>query len=436
VSVPRQAEWDEAADIGRAEDEAPIGPVAAREPVLGEPVQGVALPPDDVTVEPSAPDDLDIEPPDEAPVSLTESDPTPAAVDRAPSQPLPFVDSDESGRAWILLDRIDPVVLDGGAMVMVLDDRDRLAPIAATGLAPFEGAVTLPIDHPLAAAAVRSGPVQLTKGHLLPVDDVPLSDCSVLVAIADKLEPRLLLIGSSRPFDEEDTDRIVGAFEDRGSLQSGVSRVRPPVGRERPHTDASELSPTEELEQEEEPDAPLVQQRQDPDLGALEPRPWRVLNEADGRVDMGLGSSGPGAGRIVGDLAVAAWQLLDDLHHLTDGGGALVALRGTNGWYIPVATLRCQPLDAARSIPPGHPLLQRLRAEGGTVTVVNEPPVPSIASGLPLSFRAAVMVFALGAPDDPTALALIGRSRRPSVDEVADIASALRDGRRPADGWA
>jgi hypothetical protein len=323
-------------------------------------------------------------------------------------------------------------------MVMVLDDRDRLAPIAATGLAPFEGAVTLPIDHPLAAAAVRSGPVQLVKGHLLPVDDVPLSDCSVLVAIADKLEPRLLLIGSSRLFDEEDTDRIVGAFEDRGSLQAGLSRVRPPVGRERPLSDDSELSPTDELEKEEEPDVQPVQQLQDPDLGALEPRPWRVLNEADGRVDMGLGSSGPGAAQIVGDLAVAAWQLLDDLHHLTDGGGggALVALRGTNGWYIPVAAFRCQPLDAARSIPPGHPLLQRLRAEGGAVTVVNEPPVPSIASGLPLAFRAAVMVFAIGAPHDPTGLALIGRSRRPSVDEVADIASALRDGRRPAGGWA
>jgi hypothetical protein len=405
-----QAEYTRAT----AEDE-PAEEFAAVASLVEEPLaedEVVPIEPPLEAVEPASGADAVAEPPEELP----------------PPRPLPFVDSDESGRSWILLDRIDPVVLDGGAIVMVLDDRGRLAPIAAMGIAPFEGAVTLPINHPLIVAAVQSGPVQLTTDRWLSVDDVPLSDCSVLVAIADKAEPRLLLIGSSRPLDDQDRDRIVEAFEDRATLQTVLRRVRPTLA----DPPWSTGSPEREHEPPERPgqswSAEDADDGQDIDPAAL--RPWAVLNDADLRPDLGLAAD-RGFTRIVGDAAVAAWKLLNDVHHLTEGGGALIALRGTDGWFAPVATFRCQPVDAARSIPLRHPLLQRLRAQGGVVAVVNRPPAPSIGSGLPLSYRPVLMVFALGDPADPTGLLLVGRSRQPSTEEVAEIASALQEGRRP-----
>jgi hypothetical protein len=129
--------------------------------------------------------------------------------------------------------------------------------------------------------------------------------------------------------------------------------------------------------------------------------------------------------RISGAVAVAAWRLLEEVYADLAGGGGVVAVRGSDRRYVPIAAVRCDPAEAARSFPVHHPVVDRISTGPRSAVIRREPRVPSIASDLPLAAFPHLLAIALGEADPPDAILLIGRRQAFEDDEVAELQQRL-----------
>jgi hypothetical protein len=251
-----------------------------------------------------------------------------------------------------------------------------------------------------------------------------LAGCPALVVHGTGPRDRpgsLVIVGRSTPFSPSDVERIGQIVVAQDHHQARVRRVRPAVGPSGAHDirATAQVSSTAVVATESDPDA--------------SPRPWSRL--VLGALPAAAGGSGAlrtdRGEQVVSELAIGAWALLDDIYPLIEDGGAMIAARGTGGWFAPIAATRLRALDGARSIPAGHPALQRLKAEGGTLTAVARSGEPAITAGLPLSHWPALMLAVLGDADAPVGLLLIGRTRQPADGELASAVQQLRVGHVP-----
>jgi hypothetical protein len=165
---------------------------------------------------------------------------------------------------------------------------------------------------------------------------------------------------------------------------------------------------------------------------------------------------------VTSEAASASWALLDGVLPFVEDGGAVVALRGSGGWYVPVAATRVQALVGAEVVPVAHPLVGRL-VDGGRVmgvaglgadmpetpgreaaerattglgvtgpgTTTHEPDQPAAGArwlaGVPLRERPALLVAAIGPTEAPDGVVIIGRTRPATDDELGKLASVVEE---------
>jgi hypothetical protein len=159
---------------------------------------------------------------------------------------------------------------------------------------------------------------------------------------------------------------------------------------------------------------------------------------------------------VTSEAASASWALLDGVLPFVEDGGAVVALRGSGGWYVPVAATRVQALVGAEVVPVAHPLVARLTATGrvmgaagfgtdaraagretrglgvaGSATTADEPDDLAVGAGwlagVPLRERPSLLVAAIGATEAPDGLVIIGRTRAATDDELAKLATVVEE---------
>jgi hypothetical protein len=340
----------------------------------------------------------------------------------------PLVAGERAARAWVLLDLVQEIIIDGGAMVTVLDSEGSLSPIAAIGIAPEEGAFSLPIGHPIVAAAMNTGPQRLSGDDPI-VLNFPMAGCPAIDVIPAGVDPAtngLIIVGGARSLQPDDVGAILTLAGDRARLQARVGRLRPDTART--------LSGPASAHGEAPAEASMSEASGN-HIREGSPRPWHVLNAAPrnrgGPAAAGLGREG----QINKQAAAAAWLLLSDVFPLLEGGGAIVAVKSTEGDLAPIAAVRCEPKDGARTIPIEHPLLQRLRDSDGIIAVdQRDPGGRASLRHLPLSHHRASLFVSLGPPGQLNGVLMIGRARRPSSEELGRLLGDLQAGRAPTAG--
>jgi hypothetical protein len=288
-----------------------------------------------------------------------------------------IIASDAASLGWLLLDELATVIQDGASVVALLGTDASYTPVAAAGIAPIEGAAAFPDRHPLFDELMARGGhlvVPSTITNRLGLENVPLAECSALLAVAlpRAAQPAgLLLIGRLDDFTEEEVRTVTSAVADAPRLIQRLSSLR--------QHSVAEL-----------------------------PRAGQV--------------------QVVTPAAVASWGLLHEIFPVLEEGAGLVSLRGTDASFATVAAIRTKPANGARSILAGHPLFERLAGSDGAFVVTSRAEDRSFTVDLPLGHHDTIAVVALGEAARPEGVLLLGRSRWVERHELAQLVTAVHDG--------
>lgn len=124
-----------------------------------------------------------------------------------------------------------------------------------------------------------------------------------------------------------------------------------------------------------------------------------------------------------------AWALLDELEDDLGSASAVVAVRTTDGAYVPVAGIDLAPLEVAQPIPGDHPLLTQLTVAPGWL--LRTPADRDSCGDLPLQACGHLLVVGLARASQPFGgLLLIGHFRPLDATMATVATSVAADGDR------
>jgi hypothetical protein len=314
-----------------------------------------------------------------------------SAVDEraAPTSVRDLVSTDAAACAWILLDELGPLRRDGAAIVALRATEDRFVAVASVGVAPRDVGDPVPVGSALVQTLREHEGVAVLSSQVdAPfVDDGPLAAWSHVLGVllpGGDGPAGVLLLGRSEPFDDAAVFAVRTTVNDVDRL---LARARAARGEERRDPKVR----------------PFVDEVQ-----RLTGRLSRVLRR---------GRSAPDPVRVDAAAATASWSLLAELVELVDDASVLIALRGSDGWFVPIAAAGIDPATGAQAVPV-HAVTPRLQEAGGQFVVdtgAASAPQPAsdqvadVHTGL-LADVAVVVVTAIGPPEGADGIVVIGRT--------------------------
>jgi hypothetical protein len=340
---------------------------------------------------------------------------TPALRQDASIEPL--VRTHEVTTAWTLLDELSQLIGDGLGTVFLADAEPSLTPVAAVGVTVGQLPRRLDVSERLLLRLHRrGGPLAVELDRLGAAEGATLPPYGAVAWLPAEAGPRgVVLLARATPF----THPELGVLADRVARRAHLLAVTASLGGA-----AIDVTPPSARARADAATADAVGYHARPSDGqddaGLAPRLLHAA--ARGLQKAGLTPSVRlGAAVVDGPVLRAAWDTVDGLAGLTEGGGAVLALPGTGGFLVPTAGIGVEPAEAATAIPLTHPLIERVRAAGGGLRLrPNEPPSRGIDpveaatwfAGIPLAEHASLLAICLGDVAVPSGLLLLGRSRR------------------------